>query len=212
MARILVVEVSAQYNRNMTSEGAPARNLGWHSRGYLPHFDEPGLTQMITFRLADSLSPDRLLRLRGQFPATASGAYSNAIENELDAGAGACWLRDPRIAEMVENVLLHGDGKKYFLLCWVVMPNHVHVVIQTIPGWPLDAIVRDWKSFSGREANRLLGRTGAFWQPDYFDRYIRDPDHLEDAGRYIHYNPVKAGLCNAMEDWPWSSYHRIHLP
>ena len=71
--------------------------------------------------------------------------------------------------------------------------------------------MQGWKSYTAKEANRLLGRTGQFWQEDYFDRVIRNEKHLHSAADYIHYNPVKAGLCQQTADWRWSSYRRIYL-
>src|SRR5690554_5114345 len=133
---------------------------GWHSRGYLPHFDMPGIVQMITFRLADSISPARLAKLRGEFPPERKADFVAAVEAELDTGAGACWLRRPEIADLVEDTLLHFDGERYRLVCWVVMPNHVHVVIEMLPGWPLSSIIHSWKSYTAKAANKLLGRTG----------------------------------------------------
>ena len=99
----------------------------WHSRGYLPHCDTPGLLQAITFRLADSLPANVLERLL-------QGAGDNAekhrrIENLLDAGHGACWLKQPDVADIAENSLLHLDVQRYRLLARSVMLNHVHVLI-----------------------------------------------------------------------------------
>jgi REP element-mobilizing transposase RayT len=66
-------------------------------------------------------------------------------------------------------------------------------------------VVQRWKGTTAVEINRLLGRTGTLWAPDYYDRYIRDMNHLHDSIAYIHRNPVKAGLCEKAEDWPFSS-------
>lgn len=88
------------------------------------------------------------------------------------------------------------------------MPNHVHVLIGTIEGYPMPNVVYAWKSFTAKEANRLLDRVGCFWQPEYFDRAIRDEHHLVAAIRYIHDNPAKAGLADRGEDWPYSSASR----
>ena len=123
----------------------------------------------------------------------------------LDAGHGSCMLRDPRLARIAEAALWYFDGRRYRLIAWVIMPNHVHVLIQTLPGHPLSHIVHSWKSFTSKEANALLARTGRFWQPEYFDRAIRDEHHLTTAIRYIHENPVKAGLVASSEDWLFSS-------
>ena len=61
------------------------------------------------------------------------------------------------------------------------------------------------KRHTAREANRLLGESGAFWALDYYDRFIRDEAHFARALDYIHRNPVAAGLCEAASDWEWSS-------
>jgi REP element-mobilizing transposase RayT len=119
-------------------------------------------------------------------------------------GHGACLLRDPRVAELVQRAFWHYDGARYRLLAWVVMPNHVHTLIEV---WqtPLGRILKDWKSYTAKEANKLLGRKGTFWEDDFFDRYIRDEDHYRRAVRYIEDNPVKAGLVRLAVEWPWNS-------
>ncbi len=180
--------------------------VGWHSRGYLPHFDSPDVVQTIVFRLADSL-PKHLI---GPSPAPSpSPAMAVALDAALDSGGGACWLRRPDIAGLAEAaLLLHFDGARYRLLAWCVMPNHVHAMLEVLPGHRLGDIVRSWKSHVGREANRPLDRSGAFWSRDYFDRYIRDSRHHDHALAYIEHNPVKAGLADRPQDWPWSSARR----
>ena len=176
---------------------------GWHSRGYLPHLDRPGLVQMITFRVADAFHAPVRTNLNGVALATAAGRrHAEAL---LDHGHGSCPLRDHRIAGLVESALLHFDAARYHLLAWVVMPNHVHVLVETVPAHPLSAVVHAWKSFTANAANKLLGRTGPFWWPEYFDRAMRGERHLDSAIRYIHANPVKAGLVTREEDWPFSS-------
>jgi REP element-mobilizing transposase RayT len=101
--------------------------------------------------------------------------------------------------------LLHFDGERYRLIAWCLMPNHVHVVIEIVDGYSLTDIVRSWKSFSARRANSELGRTGRFWHPDYFDRYMRDERHFAQTVEYVELNPVKAGLASAADEWLWSS-------
>jgi REP element-mobilizing transposase RayT len=85
------------------------------------------------------------------------------------------------------------------------MPNHVHALLTPCPGWDLGKIVHSWKSYTANECNKLLGRSGAFWQKEGFDRYVRNEVHYYNAAAYIENNPVKAGLCKRPEDWPWSS-------
>jgi REP element-mobilizing transposase RayT len=85
------------------------------------------------------------------------------------------------------------------------MPNHVHALIETRDGFPLADVLHSWKSFTSKKANRLLGRTGEFWQREYLDRYVRDAGHYAAVIAYIEENPVKAGLAKLKTDWPWSS-------
>ena len=91
---------------------------------------------------------------------------------------------------------------------WIIMPNHVHCLVETTENVALGTLVKSWKTFVVREANELLGRTGGFWHREYYDRFIRDGDHYERVLNYIHMNPVKAGLSAKPEDWQWSSIHR----
>lgn len=114
-------------------------------------------------------------------------------------------MRDERIATVVEDALLYFDGQRYRLLAWCVMPNHVHVVIETFRGQSLSHTVHSWKSFTATQANRILGRTGAFWQREYHDRFMRHDEHLRQTVEYVEYNPVKAGLVRQAEDWCFSS-------
>ena len=126
------------------------------------------------------------------------------IELYIDRGLGACHLRNDKIAKVVQDSLWHRDGTDYRLLAWVVMPNHLHVLVEL---WdvPLGKLMKSWKSFSARHSNRILGLNGAFWSEDYFDRYIRDDEHFYQVRRYIENNPVKARLARTPEDWCWSS-------
>jgi len=128
---------------------------GWHSRGYLPHFDSPETVQFVTFRSADSLPRAVVEGLR----LTDDGIQR--IDRELDSGMGECWLRSPAIASLVQDSLFHFDGQRYRLLAWCLMPNHVHVVMDMLEGKAsLGAIVRGWKSFTARRAHEQLGRSG----------------------------------------------------
>lgn len=177
---------------------------GWHSRGYLPHFDSPEALQFVTFRLVDSLPAEAIEKLRLN-TAPISDSDRDAL---LDAGMGNCWLRQPEIAQIVEDALLHFDGTRYRLIAWTVMPNHVHALIETHGDFPLGPIVSSWKRFSARLANRVLGRAGPFWQDDYWDTYIRNERHFDSTVGYIENNAVKAGLAREVADWPWT--HRRH--
>ncbi|MFO1162677.1 MAG: transposase [Reyranellaceae bacterium] len=133
---------------------------GWHSR-YLPHFDSAETVQFVTFQLADSLPRavvEALLNLPDSFA---------HVDQRLDTGLGSCWPREPAIAQIVEQALLHFDGERYRLLAWCIMPSHVHVVVEPIDGNTLAAVVQSWKSFTAKQADRHLSRSGSFRHQDY---------------------------------------------
>ena len=198
-----VANKNADEDVGAPTASAPAVHKFWHSRGYLPHCDTPGLLQFITFRLNDSLPAHVLHRLMQE--ADDEVERLKQIERLLGAGYGECWMKQPALAHIVEDALLHNDGQNYRLLAWCVMPNHVHVLIETQDGYSLPKVVQGWKSFTARLINRYLGRTGTVWMRDYFDRYIRDDYHLASVIAYIHANPVKAGLAASEQNWLHSS-------
>ena len=177
---------------------------GWYFPRSLPHFDTPEPPQFITFRLVDALPADAPGARLGE----GTGAYRRRVEATLDAGVGAGWLRRPELAEIVCEGLLHDCGETHEMHAYVVMPNHVHVLATFCQGSWLSDVVRGWKSFSARRINASLGRNGALWQRDYFDRYMRDEIHFERVRRYIEMNPVIAGLTDAPENWRFSSFKR----
>lgn len=178
---------------------------GWHSRGYLPHFDQPGLVQSITYRLHDALPLPVVEAMQQDHHWQDNIEKRQQLEKYLDVGYGNCFLRDEQIATLIEDNWKYFDGQRYRLIAWVVMPNHVHVLIEVFEGHLLDKIVQSWKSYTALKANKRLKLTGRFWYPDYFDRYVRDEKHFGNLVRYIHSNPVKAGLVRSAELWPFSS-------
>jgi|ERR1051326_495595 putative DNA methylase len=184
-------------------------HFGWHSRGYLPHFDGGELAQFITFRLHDALPKSDLLRWREELrfinPAEAETAMRHRIEAYLDQGHGSCYLKDTTLAGLVQEALLFHDQKKYRLVAWVIMPNHVHMLCTPLSGETLPRIMHSLKSFTSSKANTMPGRSGRFWQKEYFDRYIRNTRHFAKVVTYIENNPVKAWLCDKPEDWMFSS-------
>ena len=205
--------VNPEARRKYLGARASRPHKAWHSRGYLPHLDQPGTIQSLTFRLFDSVPIGMIEVWKSELALTGDEEADDPrcadlrkrIEHYADQGHGACWLRDERIAGQVEKALFHFDGTRYRLLAWVVMPNHVHALIETLPGFPLADIIHSWKSYTAKQANKTLERAGTFWMPDYFDRYIRDEQHLVAVTNYIEQNPVKAGLVQAAGDWQWSS-------
>ena len=207
---------TSRTNEPLLGVRASRPHNAWHSRGYLPHLDQPDIIQSITFRLADSVPADVIAAWKSELALKGREVTSDPrcaelrerIERYAGQGHGACWLRDERIAGQVEDALLHFDGVRYRLLSWVIMPNHVHALIETTPGFPLEAVVHSWKSFTAKQVNKILGRSGQVWEEDYFDRYIRDENHLSTVVDYIEQNPVKAGLVDTASDWRWSSASR----
>ena len=186
----------------------------WYSRGYLPHRDRTHLLQSITFRLADSLPQAELKQLEQKLlllpEIRRDIEQRKQIERWLDAGMGCCALGNAEAAAFVQRSLLHFDGDHYRILAWVIMPNHVHVLIDPVE--PIAKIVQGWKSFTSRwllAHNERLGLgipdPHRVWMREYWDRFIRDDDHLAATIGYIHRNPVKAGLCQESSHWPWSS-------
>lgn len=177
---------------------------GWYASKKLPHFDSPGAQQFITYRLADAMPASRRREWEAFLKLEDDLEKQRKIEAYLDRGYGQCHLRDSRIAGLVQENLWHHDGKKYRLLAWVVMPNHVHLLVE-IWDVPLGEILKSWKSYTSKTANKILGRAGTFWEDDYFDHYLRDDEHYRRVVHYIENNPNKAGLVKAPADWPWSS-------
>ena len=210
------------------AEANPCRS-GVHSRGYLPHVKREGAEYFVTFRLADSLPRETLLRYEGERAGrwqallearrlnrtTADTEeiinrdFRRKVERCLDQGAGACHLRRPEIADLVAGALKFFHGQRYLLREWVVMPNHVHVMVWPMPNHLLGGVVKSWKQFTSLRAKRMLGlATRRFWQPEPYDHWIRDDEERARIARYIRDNPAKACLCAQAEDWRWSSAWR----
>ncbi len=190
-------------------QSAPRPLKEWHSRGYLPHWEAGEIPQHLVFRLHDSLPADLRATWENELhrlaKTEAQRELRKQIESTLDRGLGACHLKDPEIAQVIENALLQFDGERYRLHAWVIIPNHVHVLATPLPGYSLSEILHSWKSYTAKEANRILRKTGPFWMEEYFDRAMRDGKHYSATVEYIEQNPVKAGLCETAEEWSWSS-------
>ena len=185
------------------------RSSGWHSRGYLPHFDGIALPQFITISLADAIPRKVIDRWREELKFLKLEAdrvlLQRRIEKYLDMGYGEALLKHDSVANMVQDSLLKFDGERYRLFAWVVMPNHVDTLMTRFEGYELKDIFHSLKSYTAHEANKMLHRSGQFWLEDYFDRYIRNAEHFQRTVRYIENNPVKARLCKQPSDWPFSS-------
>lgn len=186
---------------------------GRYSRGYLPHIDAGRATQFITFRLADSLPASLISAWRCELASKPESdqkkeMYSR-IEKYLDQGHGSLLLQNPRAGLIVHEAIQFYNTKKYDLHAWCVMPNHVHMLVTPLEGFTLTSIVRPLKSYTSKFIHEALGGEGRMWQPDFFDRLIRDGEHFEKVARYIEWNPVKAKLCDDPSLWPFTSFGRI---
>ena len=184
------------------------RVLGqWSYRGYLPHYDATSSLQVVTFRIAGSLPKEVQAKLAKLAPNSLDARIK--IERYLDKHPGVALLGKIRHASLTESALLHFNGMRYDLHAWVIMPNHVHVLLGLFPGYTMGRVVQSWKSFTSREIAKHEGeffeKEKRIWQPDYFDRHVRDEAHYRSAVTYIHENPVKAGFVTHPLEWRWSS-------
>jgi len=210
-----LIEAKRQWHYRPDAESVKRGFLGWHERGRLPHFDAPRVTQFVTFMLHDAFPVTRRREWEPILSEPDDSLRRRKLEAWLDRGCGECWLWRPEVAQRAEEILRSKDGQTYRLSAWVVMPNHVHLVIDV---WemPLSNLLNDWKGHSAYDANRLLGRRGRFWEKEYFDTLIRDAAHLQRAIRYTENNPAKASLARDPREWRWSSARERdaygHLP
>ncbi len=186
--------------------------IGWHHRGYLPHFDGGEICQFITLHLGDALPREIVERwkkeLENQTNEQAKREIFKRSANYPDKSYGECYLKTEPVAEQVRESLLYFNAVRYKLISWVIMPNHTHFLIKPLNDFALSDIMKSFKSFTAHQANKILSRNGRFWQEDYFDRYIRDREHFEKTIDYIESNPVKAGLCEKRSDWKYSSAYQ----
>jgi REP element-mobilizing transposase RayT len=174
-----------------------------------PHLYIPGQPLFITFRLRDSLPPNR------PFPpcGLTSGEAFLALDRLVDhARSGPAFLRQPAIAEIVLVSIEYGSELEHYRIhSWVIMPNHVHLLLT-----PLVAVSRllgSLKSSTAKQANPMLHRTGqAFWQDESYDHLVRNGDEFRRIQGYIENNPVTAGLETRPQDYAWSSAGRPGRP
>jgi REP element-mobilizing transposase RayT len=188
---------------NNLNDGQECRTTMFYRR-HLPHWQKTDSALFITWRLYGSL-PRKLSAsyLKELNP----GKRFLLLDRELDkARFGPTWLKDGALAKTVIDALFHGAEqlRLYRLSAYVVMSNHVHVLL-----WPhalMSRVTKSIKGYTARECNKLLGRSGeTFWQDESFDHAVRSEDEFYRIKNYIERNPVKAGLVESPEEWPWSS-------
>jgi len=171
-------------------------------RRRLPHFHPDDAYFFLTWRLYGSL-PSKPLSSPYPTPGHAFVAADRALHRDR---SGPLWLKEPGIARVVVEAIIAGERERgfYELSAWVVMPNHVHLLI--LPKVAMAEITRWLKGSTARRANQLLGRTGLpFWQDESHDHWVRNTKEFIRIFSYIEENPVSAGLVGSVECWPWSS-------
>jgi type I restriction enzyme R subunit len=188
--------------------------------GNLPHWYQPGVTYFVTFRTADSV-PQALLRswharreawlrqhgldprvdgwnaaLRAMPDAEQEyhRTFTRSFMEYLDRGEGECPLKNPELARIVAENLRYGNGTRYHLGDFVVMPNHVHLLACLISETQIEAQCRSWKHYTATAIHRVLNRKGRFWQSESFDHLVRSPEQFAYLQDYIATNPANAGL------------------
>jgi len=187
-----------------------------HQRN-LPHWQQGDVWIFVTWRLGDALPQSKLKTLREEKIKWLADhpepwdedteiefhvQFSHRVDKWLDQGMGSCLLRHESLARIVENTLLHFQNQRYHLDCFVIMPNHVHVLFRiTGEDVRLDQILKSWKGFSAREINRARETRGTLWQEEYWDRLIRSERHFHKVREYILENPAKAGLKSGFILW-----------
>ena len=175
----------------------------------LPHIYVLGQPLFVTFRLRGTLPMER----RFPAPSLSSGEAFVALDRLLDqASSGPCFLRQPDVAgEVLASIEYGAQRGDYELHAWVIMPNHVHLLIT--PRVNVSKALGSLKAGSAKSANLLLGRAGqTFWQDESYDHFVRNDEELRRIQRYIENNPVTAGLVSKAEDYVWSSAGRPARP
>ncbi len=194
----------------------------------LPHYQPIGATLFVTMRLANSLPIHVIEKIQSEHQTEAAELTSSPTANSqkelhalrkrrfarfdgmLDrAEFGPTWLTRPRLASVVSESLCFRNGRVYTLFAFTIMSNHVHIVFRPqekengVP-YSLSGIMMSIKRRTARECNTILGRQGQFWQHESYDHVVRDQREFERIIRYVLDNPVKAGLAERWEDWPWN--------
>jgi putative transposase len=192
----------------------------------LPHWHPPGATYFLTYRLSGSLPKIAIQAIQSEIeqglenikqlyknPAIYNpeiqklqGLYFKKYDDVLDSGLNEPhWLKKPEIAQIIYDSLLFINSNKVEIHAFTIMSNHVHLLLTPKDSKrPLFRILQSHKSFTARQCNLLLGRTGQFWQEETYDHVVRNPDEFERIVKYIVQNPVKAKLVTDWQAWRWT--------
>ena len=187
----------------------------------LPHWFQPNVAVFVTFQTADSLPKSAVLRMDAEIrdwfqrhgqvipnsvPLPDVSVVRTDLRDdyrrlkarllhwELDSYHGECVLRDPEISAIVMHALRHFDTDRYDLDCAIVMPNHVHLLAQFRLPTTCRKQCRSWLTFTARQINLSLQRTGAFWRSEAFDHLVRSVEQFQYLQKYIEDNGSRARL------------------
>jgi putative transposase len=184
----------------------------FHRRN-LPHLYFESGTYFITYRLFGSMPKTILNELKEKLYCDLSElceleiyklqSILNKYETLLNNGEYLPkYLANPSIAEICKNTIHYYDGNQYKLICYCIMPNHVHIVFTLLPGNKgISKIMQSIKRVSAKKSNILLNKSGSFWQEESYDRFVRDDKELFFTVNYVIENPVKAGLVSDWREW-----------
>lgn len=183
------------------------------SRRKLPHWVQKNVWYFITFRLADSIPKHKKEEIRKarelwkkEYANIKRKAFTKAdwilynklfhenVEKLLNAGYGKCWMKKKENADIVANALLYFKKERYLLDEWVVMPNHVHVLVKPLENYYIGDILHSWKSFTANQINKREGLAGQLWMSESYNHIVRNKKAFKSIGRYINLNPEKAGI------------------
>jgi len=187
----------------------------FHRRN-LPHLYFNDGIYFITSRLINSIPIEKLEQLKNETKNISDEKQKRLFKKYdvlMDSGEyGEKYLKNPKCAEIVKDTLHYPDGKEYKLICYCIMPNHFHMVFELLQNNKgISKIMQSIKRISARDCNKILSRSGAFWQDESFDRWVRDEKELYFVIRYILLNPVNAGLVNDWKDWKYTYCHPDYL-
>ena len=174
----------------------------WGSK--LPHWFQDNKAVFVTFRLGDSLPQakiDELLDIKKKMlsksqdmnDVTINQQYNVIVvakmEEWIDAGYGSCILADEKIRKIVEDSIYFFDGVNYTLHSFVIMPNHVHILLSPIGSETVVDCIGKIKRFTAVRINNILNKDGKVWQKGTFDRLVRNSIEFERYWDYIVKNP-----------------------
>lgn len=132
------------------------------------------------------------------------------------------WLSIEIIAQLVKDALHYRDNKDFNLIAYTIMSNHVHMVIFPFLNkiaseseyknkYPLGGLMASFKKYTALKANKILNRSGAFWQHESYDHVVRDNKELFRIVKYVLNNPVKAELVEDYNKYKWNYYNPKYL-